>query len=202
MEKSNIVILSKSDLVRKSLASEISELGYPIPISDNGQANGENIGLAIVDVYEENDIKTIKKLEKENTPFVTFSCLPSTKLLGVFYETEVKGHLHRGSNKTSIINTLEAAMNGDEYFDESVITLLLSHRFQSIYERISSLSKRELQIIDGIIEDLTNDQLAKKFNLSVRTVNAHKRNILQKLEARSIIGTITMLNMYTLRRLE
>ena len=79
------------------------------------------------------------------------------------------------------------------------IWYLLSDKYREIHDRISSLSKREHEIIEGILTDLTNDEIAVKFDLSVRTVNAHKRNILQKMEERSLVGVIKTMLTYTLR---
>jgi FixJ family two-component response regulator len=94
---------------------------------------------------------------------------------------------------------MESAERGEEYYDEIWLTYLLSDKYREIHERISSLSKREHEIIEGILQDLTNDEIAEKFDLSVRTVNAHKRNILQKLQERSLVGVIKTVLTYTLR---
>ena len=134
-----------------------------------------------------------------DVPIVVFSRLSESKLIGLLFDYEVNGLIRLSSDLDTIRESMDAAEKGEEYFDEVLITYLLSDKYRKIHERISSLSKREHEIIGGIMADLTNDEIADKFGLSVRTVNAHKRNILQKMQERSLVGVIKTMLTYTLR---
>jgi DNA-binding NarL/FixJ family response regulator len=46
---------------------------------------------------------------------------------------------------------------------------------------LTSLSKREIEILELIIEGLENKAIAKKLFISVKTVEFHKENLKQKL---------------------
>jgi DNA-binding NarL/FixJ family response regulator len=61
-------------------------------------------------------------------------------------------------------------------------------------KRHESLSAREKEIVVGIINGLTNKQIADKLCLSVHTVITHRRNISAKLQIHSTAG----LTMYAL----
>lgn len=56
-----------------------------------------------------------------------------------------------------------------------------------------SLTKREEQIVQLTSEDLSNQQIADLLTLSIKTVEAHKFNILKKTGYRSIGGLIALL---------
>lgn len=194
MSDKKVIIYSKYPLVRKWLSYSLMELDWEVSFYEDGSREAE-ADLAIIEINEGKDELIIDKLD---IPVVIFSRLPETKLIGLLFDLEVKGVIRLSSDIDSIRETIDAAASGGEYFDEVFITYLLSDKYREIHERISSLSKREHEIIEGILADLTNDEIADKFNLSVRTVNAHKRNILQKMKERSLVGVIkTMLN-YTL----
>ena len=45
-----------------------------------------------------------------------------------------------------------------------------------------SLTKREVEILKCITDGLSNQDIADSLNISVRTVEAHKHNIMNKLE--------------------
>jgi PAS domain S-box-containing protein len=52
------------------------------------------------------------------------------------------------------------------------------------------LTKRELEIIKLIAEEFSNLEIAEKLFISVRTVETHRRNIMQKLQINSVISLV------------
>jgi DNA-binding NarL/FixJ family response regulator len=55
---------------------------------------------------------------------------------------------------------------------------------------MDTLTPRELEIVLLIANGLTNPMIAKKLNLSEQTVNAHRRNIFEKLDVHSIAALV------------
>lgn len=52
------------------------------------------------------------------------------------------------------------------------------------------LTKRELEVLVLICKELTNPEISEKLNISVRTVDAHRRNVLQKTRAKNTAGMV------------
>jgi PAS domain S-box-containing protein len=52
------------------------------------------------------------------------------------------------------------------------------------------LTKRELEIIKMIAEEISNREIAEKLFISVRTVETHRKNIMQKLHTKSVITLV------------
>ncbi len=52
------------------------------------------------------------------------------------------------------------------------------------------LTNRELEIIKLIAEELSNREIAEKLFISVRTVETHRKNIMQKLHTKSVITLV------------
>lgn len=52
------------------------------------------------------------------------------------------------------------------------------------------LTKRELEIIKLIAQEYSNTEIAEKLFISVRTVETHRRNIMQKLQVNSVISLV------------
>ncbi len=193
MSTGQISIYSKHPLVAEWLSYFLKNLGWVTILEEGDQVSTESI-IAVVEINNEEDLLLLKK----KIPVIVFSRLPEAKLIGLLFDFEVKGIICMSSNLATIRETVDAAASGNEYFDEVFITYLLSNKYRKIHERISSLSKREHEIVKGILYDLTNDEIATKYNLSVRTVNAHKRNILQKMNERSLVGVIRTMLTYSL----
>lgn len=59
-----------------------------------------------------------------------------------------------------------------------------------INERINSLSSRELNIIDLILEGKLTKEIAYELSVSISTVEAHRASIMQKMHARNLAQLI------------
>ena len=53
---------------------------------------------------------------------------------------------------------------------------------------MNKLSEREIEILDLILNEFTSAEIAENLNLSIRTVDSHRRNIIAKTQAKSLIG--------------
>jgi two-component system, LuxR family, response regulator FixJ len=61
---------------------------------------------------------------------------------------------------------------------------------------ISRLTKREESILGLLADGMTSKEIAKEINVSPRTVEIHRRNILRKLDAKSTANAIIMRHDY------
>lgn len=52
--------------------------------------------------------------------------------------------------------------------------------------RIASLSRRERQVLAGLVEGQTNKEIARKFDLSPRTVEVYRAKLMTKMQANNI----------------
>jgi len=196
MDVKKAIVFSRYPLVSEWLSALLSSMGWQVNANDEDKNTD---AIRIVDISDVLDLEMLEAQLETGAPVVVFSRLSETKLLGIIFDYEIKGVIHFSTQMNAIQETLEAAAIGEEYFDETILTFMLSAKYREIHDRVSSLSKRELEIIDGILEDLTNDEIAVRFDLSVRTVNAHKRNILQKMDERSLVGVVKTILTYSLR---
>lgn len=61
-----------------------------------------------------------------------------------------------------------------------------------INNRLNSLSSRERQISDLILEGKLNKQIAYELSISISTVEAHRAKIMRKMEAKNLVQFIKM----------
>ncbi|MDB5620308.1 response regulator FixJ [Tardiphaga sp.] len=52
--------------------------------------------------------------------------------------------------------------------------------------RIASLSQRERQVMDGLIAGLSNKLIARDYDISPRTIEVYRANVMTKMQARSL----------------
>jgi DNA-binding CsgD family transcriptional regulator len=61
----------------------------------------------------------------------------------------------------------------------------------SVHDNIPiSLSTREIEVINLICQELTAQEIADKLFISVRTVDGHRNNLLEKTGARNTAGLV------------
>ena len=57
---------------------------------------------------------------------------------------------------------------------------------QEIAARIASLSPRERQVMDGLIAGLSNKLIARDYDISPRTIEVYRANVMTKMQANSL----------------
>jgi two-component system, LuxR family, response regulator FixJ len=57
---------------------------------------------------------------------------------------------------------------------------------QDIVARIKSLSPRERQVMDGLVGGLSNKLIAREYDISPRTIEVYRANVMTKMQAASL----------------
>jgi DNA-binding NarL/FixJ family response regulator len=52
------------------------------------------------------------------------------------------------------------------------------------------LTKRELQILEFVCTERTNQEISETLNISVRTIESHRRNMIEKTESKTMMGVV------------
>ena len=86
-----------------------------------------------------------------------------------------KGYLLKDAPEQDLLDAISAVYAGERYYPPQVASRL-AERLQR-----SSLSSRELQVLEMLSKGLTNKQIACGLNLSEHTVRCHVANITSKL---------------------
>ena len=103
------------------------------------------------------------------------------------------GYLFKDSNKVEFIQAIESVAQGRKYFNNKVFDMLLmnsENNRQSDTDENNLLTIREREVLKLIAEEYSSQEIADKLFLSIATVNAHRRNLVQKLEAKNTAALV------------
>jgi DNA-binding NarL/FixJ family response regulator len=92
------------------------------------------------------------------------------------------GYLLKDEAPSAIVAAVRAAALGQTWFSPAI------ERKIDAWERgelPGGLTERELEVLSLVADGLSNKQIARQLNITVRTANFHVGNILQKLELAS-----------------
>jgi two-component system response regulator NreC len=98
------------------------------------------------------------------------------------------GYVFKDSSKEELQSAIESIHSGKKYFNQKLFDILLN--MESTGKEVGVLSSREKEILKHIAEEYTNTEIAEKLFLSVRTVDTHRQNLIQKLNVKNTAGLV------------
>lgn len=208
MENCSIAIIDDHKIVREGLKSMLME-NHSIQVIAEG-ANGDDL-LEILKVQTPTliimDISMPGKSGIELTEYLT-AHHPQIKVLILTtnsdeesiiaaIEAGANGFLHKDCSVKELFNAIELISAGEGYFSENITGIIYKSYINRIqydknYKQTNqkTLSEREVEIIKLFAEGLSYKEIANQLNLSTKTIESHKNNILQKLELSTTIDLV------------
>jgi DNA-binding NarL/FixJ family response regulator len=163
----------------------------------------ENVDLAILDVSmpRMTGIQATAELHKRKPELKTLilSMHDSEQFLFEALKAGASGYVLKSGADTDIVDACRAAMRGDSYLYPSAVATLVRdnvERGSRGEEEFDVLTPRELEVLKLIAEAQTSKQISEALFISVKTVERHRQNILDKLGMRDRVE----LTRYAIRR--
>lgn len=102
-------------------------------------------------------------------------------------EAGASGYILKQCSFKELLQAIHAISEGNSYFHPMVAKLILSgimlpgHGVVGGAEMEASLTDREMEVLHWVAEGFTNQKIAKQLFISSKTVQTHRRNIMDKL---------------------
>ncbi len=170
--------------------------------ADNGRQALEFIQMHSVDIVlmdinmpEMDGIETTTAIGKN---------YPEVKVLGIsMHKDEVNiiamlkagasGYILKNSDKHTLHKAIMQVHSGNTFFPPDVAEIVMNHHLQKKRRTIPKeevLTNREKEVLYWIVEGLTNSEIAEKLFISKRTVDSHRNNLLEKLNAKNTAALV------------
>src|SRR5438874_5726398 len=162
----------------------------------------EDIHLAILDVSmpRMTGIHAAAELHKRKPEIrvLMLSMHDSEQFLFEALKAGASGYVLKSGADTDIVDVCRAAMRGDSFLYPSAITTLVRDYVArgGEGEHFDVLTPRELEVLKLIAEAHSSKEIAKLLFISIKTVERHRQNILDKLGMRDRVE----LTRYAIRR--
>ena len=115
-------------------------------------------------------------------------------------EYGANGYILKNATRDELFMAIEEILSGKNYYSKEVYdTLISSIAKRKPKERLAlevDLSDREKEVLILIANEYTNQEIADKLFISHRTVESHKRNLLDKTGCKNVAGLV----MYAVER--
>jgi DNA-binding NarL/FixJ family response regulator len=163
----------------------------------------EDVDLAVLDVSmpRMTGIQAAAELQKRKPELriVMLSMHDSEQFLFEALKAGASGYVLKSGADTDIVDAVRAAMRGDSFlYPSAVATLVQDHldRDAAGEKPFDVLTPRELEVVKLIAEAYSSKEIARELTISVKTVERHRENILEKLGMRDRVE----LTRYAIRR--
>lgn len=110
-------------------------------------------------------------------------------------EAGAHGYLPKDTSMEELLEAINTIYLGENYFNKDISNVILKglinkSKSNSAEEKAEALTRREKEIVKLVVEGLSNKEIAEKLYISIRTVDSHKTNILQKLNLKSTVELV------------
>lgn len=132
---------------------------------------------------------------------------PASKIIGVSMHSQpayakkmlqigAKGYVTKNSSKEEMIKAILEVNSGNKYICDEIknnISELVLEENKDL-PNVNALTEREIQIINLIKEGLSSKEIASQLNISLKTVEVHRHNILKKLKLKNSASLVNFIN--------
>lgn len=161
----------------------------------------EDFDLVVMDiVYPDIDgISLLSQLltVKEQLSILVLSGFREEEVILNVLKAGARGYILKTTGRDSLLHALRAVARGQSYFSPEVSSQLLPRIVKQGQDHLKedklvpiSITPRERQILLLICEEFTNPEIAERLNISRRTVDTHRKNLLHKTSSRNTVGLI------------
>lgn len=104
-------------------------------------------------------------------------------------------YLVKNAPKHKVVHTIKQVYFNGFYYDTEVMSALKNLQILDKSERQTGfdstfLTERESEVLLGICEQKTSQEIGEKLYISKRTVEVHRKNLLEKTQSKNIAGLV------------
>lgn len=133
------------------------------------------------------------KLIREKKPAIKIIMLTTyndPEIISELVQIGVSGYLLKNSDKQELVEAVNKVMKGRHYFSAEVENIILRGLTDKKSSQVITLTEREQEVIRLLAKEYTNDKIADELHISYRTVETHRKNIMQKTKAHNLAGLL------------
>lgn len=126
------------------------------------------------------------------TRIIALTSYDSISYLKQMMRNGALGYLLKNTDPSIILDAINTVFRGEQYIDRQLQHALLESVISGKNKTIGEipLTKRETEILKLIAQENTNQQIADKLFISLRTVHSHRINLNQKLGVHNTAGLV------------
>ncbi|MBC7827113.1 MAG: response regulator transcription factor [Chitinophagaceae bacterium] len=207
MEKISVLIADDHKLIRDTWSfilnndprfQVIAECGDSEQAVEAAKLKRPNIVLMDINMLPISGFEATEKIRKVS---------PASKIIGVSMHSQpayakkmlqigAKGYVTKNSSKEEMMKAILEVHQGNKYICEEIknnISELVLEENKDV-PNVNALTEREIQIINLIKDGQSSKEIAGNLNISLKTVEVHRHNVLKKLKLKNSASLVNFIN--------
>ena len=188
-DRGKVYVIDDDEAMRDSLNFLLESAGFNVTLFESAlkfleALPGLDFGCVVSDVRMPglDGIELLKRMKADNSrfPIVILTGHGDIPLAVEAMKLGAVDFLEKPFEDDRLIGMIEAAIRQAEPAAKSEA---ITH---DIAARIVTLSPRERQVMDGLIAGLSNKLIARDYDISPRTIEVYRANVMTKMQANSL----------------
>jgi DNA-binding NarL/FixJ family response regulator len=179
-------------LTLKKVAEVIAEAGNGNELLTLLDIHKPDLVLMDIAMPEMDGIEATKKAiaKYPGLKILTLSSFGDEQYYFNMVEAGAKGFVLKNASLSELENAIKEIAGGGSWFSSELLQKVILNMAKPKKDISDDFSDRELEILKLVCENLSNEQIAEKINLSYDTVKWHRANILSKTGCKNAVGLL------------
>lgn len=160
--------------------------------------------VAIIDITmpDLNGVEAAHQIlsENPNIKVVALSMHSDEQFIAGMLKAGASGYLLKDCAAEELCQAIRAVMAGETYLSPRIASIVVEDYRRDLtrdeLEHVTELTSREREVLQLVAEGQTSKRIAEQLHVSVKTVEAHRQQIMDKLNIRTVAG----LTKYAIRK--
>ena len=207
-----VIIIDDHKLFTNGLSSILESIGLRVMSTfQNGkqavlylQNNEVDIIFSDINMPEMDGLKLCRRLKRDKVKakIIILSMYEDPNIIKEAFECGASAYLSKNTEKEEIIKAVEKSLNNKKYVNKRLLKKKEREEEEEEEEDTFTLkyklTLREREVLQLMLDEECNRQIGESLNISTRTVETHRKNIMLKLDVKNNIGLIKKALSYKL----
>jgi two-component system response regulator NreC len=140
------------------------------------------------------DVHTTEEIKSRwpDIKVLAFSMHEEVQVIRRMLKAGASGYILKNASHHELVKAIEAVVLGESYYGQEVLDIMtqsITSDGDDIHDDVV-LSNREKEVLHFVAKEYTNQEIADKIDVSLRTVETHKRNLIKKLRVKNVVGLV------------
>tara|TARA_B100000768_G_scaffold167690_1_gene171980 strand:+ start:127 stop:777 length:651 start_codon:yes stop_codon:yes gene_type:complete len=203
-----VIIIDDHKLFTNGLSSILESIGLKVVSTFESakkaiiylQKNEIDIIFSDINMPEMDGLELCRKLKKTKvkTKIIILSMYEDANIIKEAFDSGANAYLSKNTDKEDIIKAILKSFDNKKYVNKRLIKNKERVHEEDSFTLKYKLTLREREVLQLMLNEANNRQIGESLNISTRTVETHRKNIMLKLDVRNNIGLIKKALTYQL----
>ena len=195
-----VIIIDDHKLFTNGLSSILESIGLRVMSTfQNGkqavlylQNNEVDIIFSDINMPEMDGLKLCKRLKRDQikAKIIMLSMYEDPNIIKEAFDCGASAYLSKNTEKEEIIKAVEKILDNKQYVNKHLLKKKERVQEEDEFTLKYKLTLREREVLQLMLDEASNKQIGEALNISTRTVETHRKNIMLKLDVKNNIGLI------------